>query len=210
LYQVVLSALKNKTANFLDAGCCFGQELRKLASDGAPPETLYGLDLEPAFIEMGFELFRDREKLSGATFLSGDMLDAKRQWPELEGSIDYIFANSLLHLFPRPQQLEMACRLASFARDRPGSLIIGRQVGAVVPGEFRALSEGSTYFRHNPESFDALWRDVGRLTGTRWKTNAYLDMKDIAENAKAGPKWMDEHSRRLHFVVERVDLNANL
>jgi SAM-dependent methyltransferase len=204
LYPQILSSLKNRTHTFLDAGCCFGQELRKLAFDGASVETLYGIDLESDFIDLGFDLFQDRQKMAKATFIAGDLLDPSQQWPELLGKIDFIFANSLLHLFSRADQVKVACKLASFSKARPGSLIIGRQMGSAVPGEFRALSEGATYFRHSPQSLNDFWQEVGQLTGTSWKTQAHLDMADMKNYVEAGQDWLDNHSRRLHFVVERL------
>jgi hypothetical protein len=33
-YPAVLQRLKSGNENFLDLGCCFGQELRKVAADG--------------------------------------------------------------------------------------------------------------------------------------------------------------------------------
>ncbi|KAI0440600.1 hypothetical protein F4803DRAFT_552888 [Xylaria telfairii] len=182
LYPKIISSLKNGSHSFLDAGCCFGQELRKLAFDKAPPETLYGIDLEPSFIELGFDLFQDRRKMANATFIAGDLLDPDKGWPELKGNIDFILTNSLFHLFPRPEQMKVACQLVSFSRAQSGSLIFGRQVGSAVPGEFRALTEGNTYFRHSPQSLENFWHEVGQLTGTSWKTEAYLDMTDLNHN----------------------------
>jgi SAM-dependent methyltransferase len=210
LYPAIVSALRTGDYNFLDAGCCLGQELRKLAFDNVPPQVLYGLDLEAPFIEIGYQLFQDREKMAGATFLAGDLLaedSSQESWTQLTGKMDFVFANSLLHLFAYPDQLKIACRLASFTRDRPGSLIIGRQVGSLVPGELPGLDAVSTSFRHSPESFDELWKEVGRLTGTRWRLQARLDMKDIVDHTTTGQGWMDENSRRLHFVLERLKSN---
>ena len=49
-------------ATFCDVGCCFGQEIRHLVFYGGIDFTqLYGFDLEQEFVEMGYELFRDRE-----------------------------------------------------------------------------------------------------------------------------------------------------
>ena len=56
----LLSRLEKGHA-LLDAGCRPGQDLRTLVFDGAPSASnLYGLDISPAFFDLGFELFRDR------------------------------------------------------------------------------------------------------------------------------------------------------
>ena len=71
-YITVLERIRSG-ATFLDAGSCFGQEIRYLVQDGVPSSQLYGFDLEPEFIELGYQIFRDRDKLQ-ATFVSGDIL----------------------------------------------------------------------------------------------------------------------------------------
>ena len=59
---------------FLDAGCCFGQELYFLIHrDKIPAVQLYAFDFESAFIDMGYELFCDKGKL-GLMIVSGDLL----------------------------------------------------------------------------------------------------------------------------------------
>ncbi|MCJ1355504.1 MAG: hypothetical protein MMC33_005496 [Icmadophila ericetorum] len=203
LYPTVLSRLTTQSQTFLDAGCCFGQDLRKLAFDGAPPASLYGLDLEPAFLELGYDLFCDRAKMVDATFVSGSLLDSAARFPELEGSIDMVLANSLLHLFTWAEQIVVASRLVGFLKPQPGSMIMGRHVGAVEAGEYRALSEGATSFRHNVQSFRRLWDEVGQETDSRWKVDAQLDLKDIVPGVNLGQKWTERGTRRMHFTVTR-------
>ncbi|KAK5325847.1 hypothetical protein LTR93_004068 [Exophiala xenobiotica] len=57
-----LSRLQSDSrSTFLDVGCGFGQELRFLVADhGVNPSQLFGVDLEPGLIDVGYELFRDR------------------------------------------------------------------------------------------------------------------------------------------------------
>jgi hypothetical protein len=43
----ILERLVPGDQNFLDLGRCFGQDLRQLAADEAPPKHLYGSDLHP-------------------------------------------------------------------------------------------------------------------------------------------------------------------
>ncbi|KAJ3485915.1 hypothetical protein NLG97_g6721 [Lecanicillium saksenae] len=50
-YPSILSRVKSG-AVFLDLACCMGQELRKLAHDGAPSENTYGADLYGGFFPL--------------------------------------------------------------------------------------------------------------------------------------------------------------
>ena len=56
--------------NFLDLGCCFGQDLRELVADGAPSENIYGLDIEGPLIDVGYDLFMDRGKIKSTLVFS--------------------------------------------------------------------------------------------------------------------------------------------
>lgn len=120
------------------------------------------MDLEQTFLDLGFELFLDRTKLADATFLAGNLL-TDTSFPKLEGKIDILQANSLLHLFTWGEQVMVTTRLVSFMRSKQGSVILGRHVGAVDAGEYRGLSEGTTTYRHNVESFHRLWTKWARL-----------------------------------------------
>ncbi|KAL4995726.1 hypothetical protein BDV10DRAFT_187766 [Aspergillus recurvatus] len=80
VYPEVLSRIKSGET-FLDLGCCFGQDIRKLVHDGAPGENLIGVDTEPRFLELGYQLFKDKVSLK-AHFLTGDVLaeDFLAEW----------------------------------------------------------------------------------------------------------------------------------
>lgn len=68
----------------LDLGCCCAQDLRKLVHDGAPSENLWGAELKGGFLELGYELFLDRETLK-AHFIEADVFDAEGLLKQLEG-----------------------------------------------------------------------------------------------------------------------------
>ena len=141
--------------------------------------------------------------MADATFVAADLLRPDSRLPQLEGKVDVVHASSLLHLFTWEEQVTVTSRLVGFMKARPGSMMLGRHVGAVNAGEYRGLSEGTTTYRHNVESFQRLWEEVGKKTSSRWKVNANLDLKDIVDGVNMGQKWTEPGTRRLHFTVER-------
>ena len=193
----------------LDLGCCFGQDLRQLVAHGAPSENIYGLDIESQLIDMGFDLFLDRAKLK-ATFIVGDVYDRNTDWSSIEGSMDIINASAFFHLYPLSKQLEASCLLVQFGRSKPGTLIIGRQMGSLTPGEFPSLNEGTTGYRHDLHTLQKLWDEVGEITGTQWKVNGTLDTVgimgkgDSTKDSKDKPAWAEPNMRRLLFTIERI------
>lgn len=70
-YSNILERIRSGDV-FLDAGCAFGYVLRQLASDGAPAANLMGTDLRQGFLDLGYELFKDRDTFEGK-FLAGDL-----------------------------------------------------------------------------------------------------------------------------------------
>lgn len=171
-YPEVVSRLKSGQT-FLDVGCCLGQDLRKLMYDGAPSSAaMSGVDIESAFFDLGFELFRDREKMH-ATFLAADL--TKAYAPAVTPLLlkhDVISAQSLFHLFNLKDQKTVAKHLVSFTKPSPGSIIVGRQAGDSDPGEKRGLSQDAVVFLHNLQTFEQLWQDVGEATNSKWKVDA--------------------------------------
>jgi SAM-dependent methyltransferase len=173
-YPTILQRLKTGNENFLDLGCCFGQEIRRLVHDGAPSSHLYGADLRPEFFALGYKLFRDSSTLQ-STFIAANVFDPSSPLKDLEGRIDIIYAGSFLHLFDYELQVKVCKRIIETLRARKGSVVLGRQVGNVVAGErVHRTNEAQSMFRHNEESFRKMWEEVGEATGTKWRVEVEM------------------------------------
>ncbi|KAG0123783.1 hypothetical protein HOY82DRAFT_494850 [Tuber indicum] len=170
IYPDVLRRLE-KGAKLLDVGCCFGQAIRKLVVDGAPAANLYGMDLRPEFIDLGYELFLDRGTLSAHFIAPVDMLllgegggaAGDESVSRLAGKMDIIHLGQFLHLFNWQEQVRAATNVAGFLSPAKGSLIVGHQVGSVITGEFPlpwVEDKVHTVFVHDESSFKELWKQV--------------------------------------------------
>ena len=84
--------------SFLDIGCCLGQDLRRLALDGAPTDNMYASDIVLDFWDIGFDLFQDRASMN-AQFVQADLLDEGSALRQLKGTIDIIYVGSVLLFF---------------------------------------------------------------------------------------------------------------
>ena len=145
-------------------------------NDGAPSsEAMYGIDIESAFFDLGYELFRDREKMH-ATFLAVDLATPVLPSIEsLESKFDIISAQSFFHLFTLEDQVNAAIHLARFTKPISGSIIVGRQLGLMEARETEGLTPEATVFLHNPDSFTSFWQDVGAATDSKWKVDTKVE-----------------------------------
>ena len=207
LYPTVLARLKN-TVNpelFLDLGCCFGQDIRRLVADGIPGEQLYGVDLRLEFLELGYELFLDKESLK-AHFLEGDIFEENdkakggKELSKLNGKVDIIYAAAFLHLFDWEEQVQAGTRIVRLIREH--SLIFGWQVGTTKPGSYaRRSDKGRTRYGHDPDSFQKLWDVIGEKTATKWKVQATLHKIKGWEQGNGGDAG---DTRAMQFEVHRL------
>lgn len=172
--------------------------LRQLRADGIAGSKLYGTDLESRFIRLGYELFKDKRSL-GATFVPGDMIDFDdRRLQALEGKVTIIHASSFFHLFTWIQQLGIGKRLVSFLK--PGTnnaLIFGRQMGTSRPGPASGQQRGA--FLHDEASFQRLWDEIGKLTGTKWTV-----MFDAVEDSGTDTAKRQDTDRPVDFTVYQI------
>lgn len=188
----------------LDVGCCLGQDLRKLAHDGAPPASLFGLEMQGEFISLAYEFFNDRDgPFRAATFIQADVLDVKKkEVAKVAGSFGIVHLGMVLHIWDLELQTKACERLVELLRDAKGVIIVGQSVGNVAGKEVYIPSRGHGIYKHDVDTFAAMWKEVGRRTGTEWIVRAQLDsglgIKQQQRN------WDEASTRRLSFEVVRV------
>jgi 2-polyprenyl-3-methyl-5-hydroxy-6-metoxy-1,4-benzoquinol methylase len=179
----------------LDMACCVGQTIRQLVDGGAPSENIYGTDLQPDFIELGYTLFKDRNKLQ-SKFVVADIFDSNSALADLKDQIDMVYAGSFFHLWGYEKQYEVSKAVVALLRPQPGSMIFGRQVGAIEANE-RTGATGIMY-RHNVESFKKMWKNMGDDMGIKFSVEAKL-----APLGRDHVRFHSEDTKRLWFVIRR-------
>jgi SAM-dependent methyltransferase len=199
LYPDILSRLKSGES-LLDLGCCLAQDLRKLAHDGAPASSLYGAELESQYLELGYELFLDRETFQ-ANFIVADIFDEQGPLEELDGKMDIVYIGLFLHLFDLEEQQRICERIVRLLKNKKGVLVLGTQVGSTKPKDV-PFGATKNVFRHDEITFEKLWKVVGEKTNTEWKVTTTMD-GGLGAGSRKRP-WDDEDTRRLVFEVERT------
>ncbi|KAK7957954.1 hypothetical protein PG988_012802 [Apiospora saccharicola] len=178
-YAEIVLRLKKPGAAYLDIGCCFDQDLRRLVLDGILSENLIGLDIEAPLIELGKDLFLNRSTLR-SRFVVADVFKGASQgeaWTQLNRG-----------------------RRADRPLLKKGGLLVGRQSGSIRPGNLAAIDEGSFSYRHDVGSLAAMWDKVGAATGTGWEVTGLLDMVGMDPDSPVE----NADSRRLLFTITRV------
>lgn len=216
-YTKVLSMLKESEdgsrKKLLDLGCCFAQDIRKLIYDGVPADSLYACDLEPEFLELGYDLFADRESCK-AHFFTVDVLrdlgdaDEGREsvLDNMNGQIDFVYAASFFHLFSWDDQVRIAKWVVQILRPRKGAMVFGRQTGNVRGGEMerrvrKETDEGrGSIWRHDVASWTRLWDFVGEATGSKWEVWA-----ELYDSPHSLQHWSGEGVRMLRYEVTRLE-----
>lgn len=192
-YDEVVKRLR-EGETLLDMACCFGQTIRQLVNDGAPSENTCGCDLQKDFIELGYKLFKDRDKLR-TKFVVADILDSSSSLHDLRGQMDMIYTGSFFHLWGLQTQREVSRAVALLLRPQAGSMILGRQMASVEA--FEKTSATGTMYRHNVESFKKLWREIGEDLGINFVVEARLEKLN-------DDHFMGDDTKRIYFSVRRV------
>ncbi|KAF2729378.1 hypothetical protein EJ04DRAFT_73850 [Polyplosphaeria fusca] len=193
-----------KGDKYLDIGCCVGQDIRKLAQAGAPSENMYGSDLEQEFMNIGYDLFRDKSDIK-ATFIAANILDPDSDLRRLDGKIDIVHAASFFHLFSWEESVKACSRVAMLLKPQPGGIVVGRQIGHEFPGAMASsIHSDKKRFRHNADTFAKMWEEVGTLTGTKWAVEAKLGDLDLSQVVGDMREILTKGTRWLSFTVWRV------
>lgn len=197
---IVKRLQSDRHAKLLDLGCCFGQDLRKAVADGVRSEQLVGLDKFAELNQLGYELFRDRDKLS-LQFHERDIMDDAADWGSLESQFSFVHMTSFLHIWNWEGQLKAAKRVAKLTR--PGSIIVGSGLGSREGGEFPYLDGDGTNFRQSEETFQQLWEEAGQATGSIWDVKATFKVLEAAQMNK-DQHWAEPNMGVLTFEIVRV------
>lgn len=199
IYPQLVARLQRPDARFLDLGCCFGQEIRRLVYDGVPSAHCIGTDLRPEFFELGYALFRDQGSCE-ARFFAADVLEDGAEMKALDGSVDVVCAGSFFHLFPRPKQVQVAARVTRLLKRDCEAVIVGRQVGSITPGLYtHDTNQNGGMYRHDADSWRELWDEVGTAAGVKFEVECRIE---------AAPGFHKDHgesnTRMLFFTVKML------
>jgi SAM-dependent methyltransferase len=207
--STILPRLKQNLpqALLLDLGCGLGQDVRKLLHDGVSASRVYASDLSSDFLELGYDLFRDRDRLDHMHFLPADIFDDSpgsklREW---NGNFDIIHVSSFFHLFDGERQKWAIGRVIQLLKDQPGTLVVGHQIGADTQG----VPQGTKMYRHDPGSWATVWEEVGKEIGTKWDVGVEIKELPMSEEGEEGVAFFrrlrEQGQRLMLFWVERVE-----
>lgn len=187
-------------ARVLDVGCCFGQDLRRLAIDSNASTTgWYATDLYDQLWGIGYDMFRDKESFK-ATFVQNDLLSDDGALWKLDEKFDVMLTSQVLHLFSWDQNIAILQRLINLAN--VGCQVVGFQTSSSPWREQK--TQWGTMFFHDVETWKKMWHEAGELTGTEWDVKA-MQMPYPEFGATEGFKrTVGPHGRALLFVVTRT------
>ena len=152
-----------------------------------PSEDLTGLDPESGFIELCYDIFRDRETMRYKLLMT-DILLAESTDFELKRTMNVIHDASFL------MQVQVATRVVEVTVPQLGSVILGRQLAGLQTGEIGAPGgNGPTMWRHDEASFARMWTQVGKETGTCWRVKSSTYLKELSQD-----EWKGIHTYTRH------------
>jgi len=110
-----------RTGPYLDYGCGTGDNIRQLLRDDFPRVQITGFDLTWESIDLGFDLYRDRDTLHDLFVVNGT-------FPFGEETFDTIYSGSVIHVIGDDAELDEYLSNAWKAL-RPGGVLFGSTLG---------------------------------------------------------------------------------
>lgn len=191
---MLLQRLRNG-APLLSVNTALGALLRYLVhTEHIPWHQLSACDPELSLLELGYELFRDREALGSAFFPAN--LDAEPDggpesagglWKGLQGKFGIVHAGRGVFEGARWEvQRRAARRLVELCKKEGEVLVAGVVLGAEVAGV-----DGKGGWRHDVDSLRGLWEAVIEEAGGTWRAEVrWIDEEDEGVRAAGGEKML--------------------
>jgi hypothetical protein len=114
-----------------------GSDLHALVADGAPLTSLIATDIV-SFWDVGYEMFRDRDKFK-CQFIEADMMDPTGDLRRFKHSIDIVHISKVLHQWSFDRQIEACKRLVDLSR--LNCMIVGDQMGGLTGHELKPYAD---------------------------------------------------------------------
>ena len=113
------------------------------------------MDKEARFINLGYDLFRDRVTLK-ARFYTGDVF-VENFLGDFHGKIDIIFFGSFLHLFRFDQQIAIVTLVEKLLCKEKVSLVFRRHIATEEKGDINKKNAlGCDLYHHSLETIQKL------------------------------------------------------
>lgn len=105
-----------------------------------------------------------------------------------------------IDMFSWDDQVRICERMIKILEATKGSVVFGRQYGNVKGREEKnSRRVGARIWRHDADSFQQMWDQVGKETVTSWET--LVELYDLSEGQQT---WTADGTKTLKFEVERV------
>ena len=118
-----------RTGRLLDYGCGTGDNVRQLIRDGFPREQITAFDINRESIDLGFDLYRDREDKEHLFVIAGS-------FPFGPEEFDTVYSASVIHVIADDAEFRNYLVNAHTAL-RPGGVLFGSTLG-LAEGAVRA------------------------------------------------------------------------
>ncbi|MDD1778505.1 MAG: class I SAM-dependent methyltransferase [Candidatus Helarchaeota archaeon] len=106
---------------FLDYGCGTGDDIRALVKSGYPPQKIVGYDVNWSSINLGFDLYLDRDTL-------GIQLTVAKEFPFQPSTFDVVYSGSVIHVL-RTKRIIKSYISNAYTVLKPAGILFGSTLG---------------------------------------------------------------------------------
>jgi SAM-dependent methyltransferase len=212
LYSTALAALQtDPQAKWLEVGCAFGTDVRKVIVDGWSEEGMYCLDVNDGYWNLSLELFGDgpkgpNKKLNVHTVFANitEIPDAEILNVLPRGEFSVASVAAVLHVLARDDSEALLKKLFDVLL-KPGGLMFGTAVGAEEPEgrEWWTTPDGTNRkrFLFSVETLTRLLEDIGYVDVSVKK---HKRPENAALEGGAAPRVVDANTREGRALAEKV------